>query len=71
MDWLAASSMYQQCQSTFVVGRGFGFPIAQEAALKFKEVAQIHAEAFSGAEVLHGAVCTGAESFSRPDVCSA
>lgn len=39
---------------TLVIARGFGFPIAQEAALKCKETAVIQAEAFSGAEVLHG-----------------
>lgn len=38
----------------FVIGRGFGFPIVQEMALKFKETCGIHAEAFSSAEVLHG-----------------
>jgi glucosamine--fructose-6-phosphate aminotransferase (isomerizing) len=54
MDWSAALQLYDNQKSTFVVGRGFGFPIAQEAALKFKEVTQIHAEAFSGAEILHG-----------------
>jgi glucosamine--fructose-6-phosphate aminotransferase (isomerizing) len=54
MDWSPALQLYDTQKSTFTVGRGFGFPIAQEAALKFKEVAQIHAEAFSGAEILHG-----------------
>jgi glucosamine--fructose-6-phosphate aminotransferase (isomerizing) len=54
MDWTPAITAYQNQQSTFVVGRGFGLPIAQEAALKFKETARIHAEAFSGAEVMHG-----------------
>ena len=53
-DWSEAIAQYIECRNTFVVGRGYGFPIAQEAALKFKETAKIHAEAFSGAEVLHG-----------------
>ena len=38
----------------FVVGRGLGLAIAQEAALKFKETCGLHAEAFSSAEVKHG-----------------
>ena len=42
--------------SFFVVGRGLGFAIASEAALKLKEVLGLHAEAYSGAEVLHGPV---------------
>ncbi len=45
---------YQDAHNALVVGRGFHFSIAQEIALKFKEVTQIHAEGFSGAEVLHG-----------------
>lgn len=42
--------------SFFVVGRGLGFAIAAEAALKLKEVLGLHAEAYSSAEVLHGPV---------------
>jgi len=38
----------------FVIGRGTGHAIANEAALKFKEVCGLQAEAFSGAEVQHG-----------------
>ena len=39
-----------------VIGRGPTLAIAREAALKLKEVANLHAEAFSGAEFLHGPV---------------
>ena len=39
-----------------VLGRGFGYAIAREIALKLKEVLGIHAEAFSSAEFLHGPV---------------
>jgi len=41
-------------RNLFVIGRGPGFGIAQEAALKLKETSGIHAEAFSAAEVRHG-----------------
>ncbi len=37
-----------------MLGRGPAQPMALEAALKCKETAAIHAEAFSLAEVLHG-----------------
>lgn len=40
--------------STMVVGRGLGFAVALEAALKLKETCAIQAEAFSGAEIRHG-----------------
>ncbi len=36
------------------MGRGPALPVAAEAALKLKETAVLHAEAFSGAEVMHG-----------------
>ncbi|MCK4608367.1 MAG: SIS domain-containing protein, partial [Gammaproteobacteria bacterium] len=54
LDWSEAIPKLKPVNNTLVLGRGFGYPIAQEAALKFKETAAIHAEAFSGAEVLHG-----------------
>lgn len=40
--------------SLYVTGRGPAFGIALEAALKTKETAGVHAEAFSVAELMHG-----------------
>lgn len=54
VDWTAAVSVLQSVDRLFVIGRGAGLAIAQEAALKFKETCGIQAEAFSGAEVKHG-----------------
>lgn len=54
MDWEPAIPRLKDIEDTLVIARGYGFPVAQEAALKFKETSAIHAEAFSGAEVLHG-----------------
>ena len=53
-DWSAAVPVLAAAQSAYVVGRGPAFPVAAEAALKLKETAALHAEAFSGAEVMHG-----------------
>ncbi|WP_110949960.1 SIS domain-containing protein [Pseudomonas bohemica] len=53
-DWSAAIDALRDCQRLMVIGRGTGFAIAQEAALKFKETSAIQAEAFSSAEVRHG-----------------
>ncbi|BBE72484.1 SIS domain-containing protein [Oharaeibacter diazotrophicus] len=53
-DWSPALETFRTAGSLYVVGRGPGFPIAQEMALKCKETAAIHAEAFSSAEVMHG-----------------
>ncbi|APJ03210.1 SIS domain-containing protein [Silvanigrella aquatica] len=50
----SALQLLQHEKSVLTIGRGFTFPIALESALKFKETCGLHAEAFSGAEILHG-----------------
>jgi len=54
LDWSPLSDRLVRAGSLFVLGRGPGFAIASEVALKFKETCGIHAEAYSAAEVLHG-----------------
>jgi glucosamine--fructose-6-phosphate aminotransferase (isomerizing) len=54
LDWTPAVARLQTASNLYVLGRGVGFGVAQEAALKFKETCGLHAEAFSAAEVLHG-----------------
>jgi glucosamine--fructose-6-phosphate aminotransferase (isomerizing) len=41
-------------ERAMIVGRGLGYAVALEAALKLKETCSIQAEAFSSAEVRHG-----------------
>ncbi|WP_438767826.1 SIS domain-containing protein [Kushneria sp. TE3] len=53
-EWGEGVEALRNVDRLFVIGRGSGLPIAQEAALKFKETCVIQAEAFSGAEVQHG-----------------
>ena len=53
-DWSAAIARLKTAESLYVVGRGLGLGIAQEAALKLKETSGLHAEAFSAAELKHG-----------------
>ena len=53
-DWSRAVETLRGAVNLFVVARGFGLGIAQEAALKLKETCGLHAEAFSSAEVKHG-----------------
>lgn len=45
---------FQDARRAFVIGRGPGLGVAAEMALKLKEVAGLHAEAFSAAEIHHG-----------------
>ena len=42
--------------SIMFIGRGVGYPVALEAALKLKEVAYIHGEGFAGGEFKHGPI---------------
>ena len=54
LDWSAAVKVLEPAQGLYVIGRGLGYGVAQEAALKLKETCGLHAEAFSAAEVRHG-----------------
>ena len=54
LDWNAALPLLQDATSLYVLGRGVGYGVAEEAALKLKETCGLHAEAFSAAEVRHG-----------------
>lgn len=53
-DWSPLVDRLADARGLYVIGRGIGFGVAQEAALKFKETCGLHAEAFSAAEVKHG-----------------
>ena len=54
LDWTPALPALTAARNLFVIGRGYGFAVAQEGALKLKETCALHAEAFSSAEVKHG-----------------
>lgn len=55
-DWTEMVSALDGHNALYVLGRGPGFAIANEAALKFKETCNIQAESYSAAEVMHGPV---------------
>jgi glutamine---fructose-6-phosphate transaminase (isomerizing) len=55
-DWGSLRDAVTGAESLYTLGRGPAYAMANETALKFKEVAQIHAESYSSAEVLHGPV---------------
>ncbi len=54
LEWTEVVDLLSDAHNLFVIGRGLGLGIAQEAALKLKETCGLHAEAFSAAEVMHG-----------------
>ncbi|BCV31668.1 MAG: SIS domain-containing protein [Shewanella algae] len=67
---LTAESL-QHSNNLVVLGRGLGYAISKEIALKLKEVCSIHAEAFSSAEFLHGPVTLVENHLKIVDVCVA
>ena len=56
LDWSSALNALCKATSLVTLGRGPTLAIAREAALKLKETSNLHAEAFSGAEFVHGPV---------------
>lgn len=80
LDWEPLSARLSRAPSAFVLGRGPGFAVANEAALKFKETCGIHAESYSAAEVLHGpaaivqahfpVLALGVEDAALPQLCA-
>ncbi|MDI7775176.1 SIS domain-containing protein [Asticcacaulis sp. EMRT-3] len=63
LDWSAAIPALSGARNLFVIGRGYGYAVAQEAALKLKETCALHAESFSSAEVRHGPMAIVGEGF--------
>jgi len=47
---------YHRVENFLFLGRGLNYPVALEGALKLKEVAYIHAEGYSAAEIKHGPI---------------
>jgi glucosamine--fructose-6-phosphate aminotransferase (isomerizing) len=56
LDWSELVDTLVGAKSLVAIGRGPTLAIAREASLKLKETCRLHAEAFSGAEFLHGPV---------------
>jgi glutamine---fructose-6-phosphate transaminase (isomerizing) len=56
LNWGAALEPLCEATSLVSIGRGPTIAIAREAALKLKEICNLHAEAFSSAEFRHGPI---------------
>jgi glucosamine--fructose-6-phosphate aminotransferase (isomerizing) len=50
------SAKYKDARNFLFLGRGSGFPVALEGALKLKEISYIHAEGYPAAEMKHGPI---------------
>ncbi len=55
-EMAACAARYRFAQRLVVTGRGYAYPTAREAALKLMETSYVSAQAFSGADLLHGPV---------------
>lgn len=53
---LAIAKEYKDARNFLYLGRGYGFPVALEGALKLKEISYIHAEGYPAAEMKHGPI---------------
>jgi glutamine---fructose-6-phosphate transaminase (isomerizing) len=47
---------FMNVRNFLYLGRGYGFPVALEGALKLKEISYIHAEGYPAAEMKHGPI---------------
>ena len=47
---------FKDVRNFLYLGRGYGFPVALEGALKLKEISYIHAEGYPAAEMKHGPI---------------
>ncbi|HRS39734.1 MAG TPA: glutamine--fructose-6-phosphate transaminase (isomerizing), partial [Bacteroidia bacterium] len=50
------ASKFKDARNFLYLGRGYGFPVALEGALKLKEISYIHAEGYPAAEMKHGPI---------------
>ena len=62
------SGALAEVKNLVVLGRGLGYAVSKEIALKMKEVCSIHAEAFSSAEFLHGPVTLVEQKLTIMDI---
>lgn len=59
----ALSGYMSRRQSAYYLGRGIGVPLSMEGALKLKEVAYVHAEAYPAGESKHGPIALVEEGY--------
>jgi glucosamine--fructose-6-phosphate aminotransferase (isomerizing) len=62
---------YSKYRNFMYAGRGVGYPVALEGALKLKEISYVHAEGTSGGELKHGPIALLDEQFPVVAICTA
>jgi glutamine---fructose-6-phosphate transaminase (isomerizing) len=66
---LAVARRYHLSKDMLFLGRGLGYPIALEGALKMKEISYIHAEGYAAGEMKHGPIALIDEGMPVVVVC--
>jgi glucosamine--fructose-6-phosphate aminotransferase (isomerizing) len=62
---------YKGYRNFMYAGRGLGYPVALEGALKLKEISYVHAEGTSGGLLKHGPIALLDENFPVVAICTA
>ena len=65
------AAKYSRYRNFMYAGRGLGYPVALEGALKLKEISYVHAEGTSGGELKHGPIALLDEQFPVVALCTA
>jgi glucosamine--fructose-6-phosphate aminotransferase (isomerizing) len=68
---VALAEKYSRYRNFMFSGRGLGYPVALEGALKLKEISYIHAEGTSGGELKHGPIALLDDQFPVVAICTA
>jgi glucosamine--fructose-6-phosphate aminotransferase (isomerizing) len=62
---------YSRYRNFIYMGRGLGYPVALEGAIKLKEISYIHAEGTTGGELKHGPIAMLDKDFPVIAMCTA
>ena len=62
---------YSKYRNFMYFGRGLGYPVALEGALKLKEISYVHAEGTTGGELKHGPIALLDKEFPVIAICTA
>ena len=61
---------YSEYKNFMYTGRGLGYPVALEGALKLKEISYLHAEGVTGGELKHGPIALLDDRFPVIAICT-
>ncbi len=63
------ANKYKKYEDWLYLGRKYNFPIANEGALKLKEISYVHAEGYPAGEMKHGPIAMIDENFPSLFIC--